>query len=385
VSRIYPHQNLFSHVLGFVNVDGDGIAGLEAQYNNYLSNYDNAPLILAMDSRIQAILRQKLESGMKKYKAKSVLGIVTEIKTGNILGLVNLPDFDPNQISKTNQEILYNRATYGLYEMGSVFKIFTIALGLDKGVITHQSQFDVSQIITLGKYEIKQEYYSKKFMTPMDILTKSSNVGAALIGIDIGRERMQSFFAALGFLTKVPSNFYSLATPIVPKRWTPSSTVTMSYGYGIAVTPLHIVMAVGGIINNGILKVPKFLLNDKFEERRVISEKSSKMMNQYLRQTVLTGTGWRANTLGYAVGGKTGSARILSAGKYQEGTIMASFVGAFPMNNPSFLIFVMAENPTTREIQAIDIAGGSIAAPIVSEIIDGIAPLLGVIPFEERP
>jgi len=384
--RIYPHKNLFSHVVGYVNIDKQGVAGLEGQYNDYLQNPKNSPLKLTLDIRVQSILRQQLIKGMQKYNAKSIIGIVSEIKTGNILALVNLPDFDPNRPYYFDKNILYNKATYGSYEMGSVFKVFTIALGLDKNIIKTSDIFDVSQVISYGKYEVKQDHYSKRYMTPNEILEKSSNVGAALIGLQIGGDKMKDFLDDIGMFDKVHVNFPSLARPLVPKKWRDINTVTISYGHGIAVTPLHIVMGITGIVNDGVMEMPKFVIGENSREdgKRIISEKTSKVMREYLRNVVKDGTGWRANSLGYCVGGKTGSARLLKDGEYQEGNILANFVGIFPMNDPHFLVYIMVESPKIEGVSGNDLESGLVAAPIFARIIEQMAPVLNVVPYVER-
>lgn len=383
IGRIYPHKNLFSHIVGYVNVDLQGIAGLEAQYNDYLNNPNNKPLQLTLDIRIQSILRQQLLKAVKKYKAKSAIGIVSEVKTGNVIAIVSLPDFDPNQPYPVPQNALYNKATYGVYEMGSIFKVFTIALGLDQNIINLNKKYDISQVISYGKYEIKQETYTKKLLTPEEILVRSSNVGAGLIGLEIGDERMKNFLSLIGMFDRIPANFPSLAQPLIPRIWRDINTITASYGHGIAVTPLHVVMAIGGIVNDGIMKIPRFTTLDNFNDTKIISKKTSDTMKYMLREVVKNGTGWRANTLGYSVGGKTGSARLLKNGEYQEGNIMANFVGIFPMNNPHYLIYIMIESPYAPELKD-NISGGTIAAPVFSRIVENIAPVLNVMPYVNR-
>ncbi len=383
IGRIYPHKNLFSHIVGYVNVDLQGIAGLEAQYNDYLNNPNSKPLQLTLDIRIQSILRQQLLKAVKKYKAKSAIGIVSEVKTGNVIAIVSLPDFDPNQPYPVPQNALYNKATYGVYEMGSIFKVFTIALGLDQNIINLNKKYDISQVISYGKYEIKQETYTKKLLTPEEILVRSSNVGAGLIGLEIGDERMKNFLSLIGMFDRIPANFPSLAQPLIPRIWRDINTITASYGHGIAVTPLHVVMAIGGIVNDGIMKIPRFTTLDNFNDTKIISKKTSDTMKYMLREVVKNGTGWRANTLGYSVGGKTGSARLLKNGEYQEGNIMANFVGIFPMNNPHYLIYIMIESPYAPELKD-NISGGTIAAPVFSRIVENIAPVLNVMPYVNR-
>lgn len=384
IARIYPHKNLFSHLIGYIDINRNGVAGIEREYDTYLKNpVDNDVLELTIDIRIQSILREQLLKAIEKYSAKSAIGIVSEIKTGNILGIVTLPDFDPNQLYNVSQEILYDKATYGVYEMGSIFKIFTIANALNQNIIREDEKFDISQIIKYGNYEIKQEEYTKKFLTAEEILMRSSNVGAALIGLRIGNEKMSYFLNLLGMFDKVPANFPSLAKPLIPKTWRDINTITVSYGHGIAVSPLHVVMAVGGIVNNGILKTPRFTKTDPSKEIKIITPETSKIMNLYLRNAVRHGTGWRANILGYSVGGKTGSARLIRNGEYQENNIMANFVGIFPMNDPHFIVYVMIESPNVPELKD-NLSGGTVAAPVAGRIIENIAPILNVVPYIEQ-
>ncbi|MDR2527046.1 MAG: penicillin-binding protein 2, partial [Rickettsiales bacterium] len=382
ISRFYPQSDLFSHVVGFTDLDMNGIEGIEFQYDKYLKNSHN-PLFLTLDARIQAVLRNQLIKSIEKYKAKSAIGIVGEVKTGNILAMVSLPDFNPNNFNRREQDNLYNKATSGVYEMGSIFKIFTIALGLDKKIIEESDKFDISQVISFGKYKITQEYFTKRLLNPKEILEKSSNVGAGLIGLKIGMDRMQSFYKDIGFFDRIPSNFPVLANPLLPKHWTNINTLTISYGYGMAVTPLHVIMGVGGIVNNGQMFFPRFTKQEQYVSKNIIKQETSKKMNEYLRNVVKNGTGIRANTLGYNVGGKTGSVRLLTSKGYKENSIMANFIGIFPMNNPHILVYVMIEDPKTQE-KNIDVAASNTAAPIASRIIEQIAPILNIVPYIKK-
>lgn len=383
IGRVYPHKNLFSHVVGYVDIDRNGIAGLEQQHNDYLKNPNNPPLEMTLDIRVQSVLRQQLLKAMEKYNAKSIIGIISEIKTGNIIAIASLPDFDPNQPNLSPQSYLYNRATYGVYEMGSVFKMFTIALALDKNIITEEKKYDISQVIPYGNYKIKQDNYTKRFLTPEEILVYSSNVGTALIGLEIGSERMKNFLSLIGMFDRIPANFPSLAEPLIPKVWRDINTITVSYGHGIAITPLHVVMAAAGITNSGVMKIPRFVKSDQFDDTKIIGDRTSKIMNLYLRNVVRNGTGWRANSLGYSVGGKTGSARLLRNGEYMEDNILANFVGIFPMNNPSYLIYVMVESPSTEDMKN-GISASNVAAPVFARIIENVAPILNVVPYVNR-
>ncbi|GMO56131.1 MAG: penicillin-binding protein 2 [Rickettsiales bacterium] len=382
-ARVYPHENLFSHIIGYTNTDNKGIEGIELQYDKYLSNKENKPLKLTLDIKIQNILRVELEKGLEKYKAKAIWGVVAEVETGKILALVNLPDFNPNQLNNSTEIQRTNNAMQGIYEMGSIFKVFTVAMALDENIIKETDQFDSSLKIDLGNYIIKQDVWSKKMLTPKEILQKSSNVGSALIGMKIGANKMKEFYKKIGFFNKLPIKF-SLPEPQYPKSWKQANVATISYGYGIAVSPLHVIMGISGIVYGGIMHTPYFVEGEEYATTEIITPETSQIMNEYLRNVVKNGTGYRANTLGYAVGGKTGSSRKLTKDGYTEEHIVANFVGVFPMNNPQIIVYVMVDDPQNSKYKGAELTASNITAPIVSNIIENIAPLLNIIPYIEK-
>ena len=380
INRIYPHKNLFSHIVGYTNIERNGVTGIELQYNSDLLNDTNNSLNTTLDVRIQTVLRNQLLKAIEKYDAKSAIGIISEIKTGNIIAIVSLPDFDPNNLSNVKKEFLFNKAVDGIYEMGSIFKVFTIANALDNNIIKENDKFDTSEVIKYDTYEIKKNEWTKQYLTAEEILIYSSNIGAALIGKEIGNDRTYNFLKKIGLLDKIPMKYNSVGKPLIPKKWRDINTYTISYGHGIAVTPLHIIMVMNGIVNNGIMKIPKFLLKEKYDDIKIINEKTSKIMNLYLRNVVRYGTGQKANILGYAIGGKTGSARLLKDGKYKENNIMANFIGVFPMNDPHFSIYIMIERPNIKNLNST-LSGGTVAAPVFTRIVENIAPILNVVPY----
>jgi len=381
--RLYPHQNLFSHIIGYTDVDRNGLSGLENQYDKYLKAEDNKPLKTTLDLRIQGITRKELVKGMLKFKAKSIVGIVANTKTGEILSAVSLPDFNPNYLKGVKSNNKFNRITYGIYEMGSVFKVFNTALGLEKNIVSLGKKYDVADPIKYDKFLIRDTHFKKKTMSVEEILVYSSNIGSSKIARDIGIENQINFLSNLGMLEKIQADFPSLATPQFPKKWREINLMTIAYGHGIAVTPLHVVRAVSGIVNNGILHNIKFTDQVEDEAERIVSQKTSEEMRRLMRGVVTNGTGWRSNTLGYSVGGKTGTAeKISKSGGYDLEKTRTSFVASFPINDPQITIFVMLDNPDGSEINR-ESTGGAIAAPIVSKIIENIAPVLGIEPVIE--
>jgi len=382
-TRIYPHNNLFSHTIGYTDIDRNGLSGLEKQYDTYLKNPLNIPLKTTLDIRVQNILKQEMLKGMTKFKPKAMSGIIMNARNGQILAVVSLPDFNPNNQTAATQEQKFNRATYGVYEIGSIFKLFTIAAALETKSIKLSDVYEVAKPIKYGKYTIKDMHFKKRKMTVEEILIYSSNIGAAKIALELGEEIQQQFLKKANLLNKLQSDFPSLGRPLYPKNWRIINLMTISYGHGIAVTPLHVVTSVSGLVNDGVMHNPKFTFQAKDTNINLISKKSSKNMRKLMRKTVIEGTGWRANTLGYSVGGKTGTAEKIVDGKYSEDKTRVAFIASFPMNNPYLTVFIMLDEPDGTDAGRMNTAS-ALAAPIVSRIIENIAPILGVIPSVDR-
>jgi len=382
--RLYPHKNLFSHIIGYTDTDRNGLSGLENQYDKYLKTEGSEPLKTTLDLRIQGIVRQELIKGMLKFKAKAVIGVVANTKTGEILSAVSLPDFNPNYLKNIETDRKFNRITYGVYEMGSIFKVFNTALGLEKKIISLNTTYEVADPINYGKFKIRDTHFKKRVMNVEEILVYSSNIGTAKIALDIGIENQINFLSNLGLLEKAKTDFPSLATPLFPKKWREINLMTIAYGHGIAVTPLHIVRAISGIVNGGVIHNIKFTNQTEDNAERIISNKTSKEIRRLMRKVVTNGTGWRSNTLGYLVGGKTGTAeKISQEGGYDENKIRTAFIASFPMNDPQITVFVMLDDPNGSEINR-ETTGGAMSAPIVSKIIENIAPVLGIEPSMEE-
>jgi cell division protein FtsI (penicillin-binding protein 3) len=375
--RIYPQKSIFSHLVGYVDSDRKGLSGIEMQYNKKLSEEDGA-IVLSTDIRVQDILNNELSSGIVEFRAKAAFGVVLDINTGEVLGLSSLPSFDPNLQNQASQDERFNRVTNGVYEPGSIFKIFTNAMAFDENLIKVSDTFNVSEPIKYGRFTIKDYHRFNGRMTVDEIFSHSSNIGTVQVAQKIGIEKQKSYLKKFGMLDKLNIDFPGLGRPIYPKLWRDINLYTISYGHGIAVTPLHIAAIAGAMANGGTLYQPSFLKTKKAEGKRIVSEETSATMKKMLRTVVAEGTGKNANIKGYEIGGKTGTSNKAEGGRYNEKQTIASFVGAFPMSNPRYLVYVGFDRPNYSFN-----TGGMVAAPVAGRIISGIAPILGIKPQSE--
>ncbi|MDR2077558.1 MAG: penicillin-binding protein 2 [Rickettsiales bacterium] len=375
--RYYPYDNLFSHIVGYVDLDGRGMLGLEEYYDKYLGDTENQPLRSTLDIRIQSVLREELRKASELYSPNFIVGIVEEIKTGNIMAMVSLPDFNPNRLSDIVNT--FNHATYGGYELGSLLKVFTVANGLELNVISANSEFDVTRDINYGKFVIKDidSIKYRKRLNTGEVLALSSNIGTVAIARKIGADRQLGFFEKIGILEKLEIDINQVSLPMQPRKWKDINLITIAYGYGIAASPLHILNAMSGIINDGNMITPRFTYNFKSQKKlKIVSNETSMMIRDFMRLAVTMGTGRLANIAGYDIGGKTGTARKITSDGYQKGAHVASFFGAFPMDNPQYSIIVVMDRPKGTAEKNMDATGGSAATIITKNIILKIIPLL---------
>ena len=366
--RFYPHNNLFSHVVGYVDSEKNGVMGIEEYYNNYLRYYENNRLKLTLDVKIQEALREELIKSYDYYKANFVVGIITEVKTGNVLALVSIPDFNPNDVDVNSNT--FNFATYGNYELGSVFKIFTFANAIDNNIIDKDTEFNVDKEITYYDFSINdiKNITKRKKINTIEAFALSSNLFTVQTAREIGIKKQVAFFEKLGLLEKLNIDIKQTVLPLQPRRWSNISLMTIAYGYGIAVSPLHIISATNGILNNGILITPRFSYNfDKQTKRNVVSFSTSNTMKDLFRAVVEKGTGKLADINGLNVGGKTGTARKNSKDGYVEGEHIVSFVGAFPINDPQYSIIIVADRPKLDGES--DGTGSSVGANIFKNVV----------------
>ncbi len=385
--RYYPHASLTAHSVGFTDVDDNGLAGIEQSFDSKLRGAVK-PLALSIDLRIQHVLSQALTDTMAEFKAIGAAGIVMDVRTGEIVAMTSLPDFDPNRPGDAPADARFNRASLGVYEMGSVFKIFTTAMALDGGIVTLDDRYDTSKPIRIGRFTISDFKPKNGPLSVPEILMYSSNIGTARIAMDVGALMQREFLERLGLMLPSTVELSEVGHPMMPSPWREINMLTISYGHGMAVSPIRLVSAVSAIVNGGILR-PATLLrqpaNTEIPGTRVISEQTSHQMRQLMRLVVTHGTGKKANADGYMVGGKTGTADKLIGGKYARDARVASFVGAFPMTEPRYAIFVMVDEPKGNASTYNYATGGWVAAPAVRRVVEQIGPLLGVAPIRTNP
>ena len=384
--RVYPAGKLVSHVLGHTNIDSKGQMGIERKFDGELTNRQT-PLQLSLDTRIQHTLRRELLRSMVEFSAVGAAGIVMDVNNGEILGLVSLPDFDPNQLDSVNAEARFNRVTQGVYEMGSTFKIFTTAMALDLGKVTMRGGYDATDPIRISRYVIRDFHAKKRWLSVPEIFMYSSNVGAAKMAMHVGPTGQRVFLKNLGLLEPSPVELAEIGAPLVPARWRDINAMTISFGHGIAVSPIQLTASVAAMVNGGILYNPTIIKRTAGQPlvgKRVIRAKTSDKIRRLMRLVVAHGTGRNARAEGYLVGGKTGTAEKVVGRRYKAKALMSSFVGAFPMNAPRCVVFAMLDEPSgTKETRGYA-TGGWVAAPIVSRVISRIGPMLGMRPVDEE-
>lgn len=380
--RVYPHRNLFSHVLGSTNVDNEGTSGVEKSMNERLTT-STKPLYLTVDLGVQNKIRDELLAGVEQFGAAGAAAILMEVKTGKIVAMTSVPDYDPNKNEdiKADDPTKFNFATKGIYEAGSVFKVFNTALSLESGKVKMTDRFDTSHAITVGRKKITDPHGSHGYLTPEDILVESSNIGSTLEILRVGKGFQREFLQRIN-MDKALSELElpEIAAPrfLPEKRWGDVSMATITYGYGISTTPLHIVTAFSSIVNGGLYRQPTLLEDSKHKAKRVVSEQTSEYMRTMLRAVVMRGTGKRANVDGYQVMGKTGTADKLENGRYNTKKSMASFVSAFPASDPKYAMIVVIDDPKgSKETYWYTTAGWN-AVPITKNIISAVAPQLNV-------
>ena len=384
--RVYPMGGLAAHVVGFSDTDGKGLAGIERQFDSELRAGSGA-LALSLDIRIQHVLRNELFRAMTEHSAVGGAGIVLDTANGEVLAMVSLPDFDPNRARRAGAELRFNRATLGIYEMGSTFKILSTALALDAGAVTLADRVDARRPIRVARFTIRDYHAKARWLSVPEVFIYSSNIGAAKLGLAVGGERMRRFLDNLGMFRRVPVEIGETGRPLFPHRWREINTMTVSFGHGVAVSPLHLTSAVAAVVNGGILHTPTLLKRPPEalpKGKRVLSRATSDKMRRLMRLVVVEGTGSKAAAAGYLVGGKTGTAERAGRGGYKRKRLLSSFVAAFPMHRPRYVVLALLDRPRgTRKTHGYA-TGGWVAAPVIGRTIARIGPLLGVNPVDEE-
>lgn len=403
--RLYPNGPIAAHVLGGAaygreGVDSAeiiGVAGAERFFDARLRDpvRQHEPLQLSLDLSVQATLEDVLAGGMSMMNAKGATGIIMDVDTGELVAMASLPDFDPNQrppvaiTGDAGDSPLFNRAIQGLYELGSVFKIFTIAHGMELGLINPQTTINTQSPLTWGRFRISDFRNYGAQNTTTDVIVKSSNVGTVNIALMIGAERQQRFLRDLGLLnpTTIELAEAPTARPLLPAQWSEISLMTISYGHGVSTSPLHLAAAYATIANGGLRVTPTLLRQDNYlPGPRVLSEEASYEAVQMLRQVVVRGTATLAEVEGYEVAGKTGTAdKPRPTGGYYDDKVIATFAGVFPASDPQYAVVVSLDEPEeTSGVEPRRTAGWT-AVPVAAELIRRAGPLLGVRPKEELP
>jgi cell division protein FtsI (penicillin-binding protein 3) len=394
--RIYPLGDLAAHTIGYCNIDNDGQAGIERGLDKEIRG-TGAPVTLALDARVQFVLKDELQHVVDQFNAKGAAGIIMNVHTGEIVAMASLPDFDPNHPPSTDprketdldKDRIFDKITSGEYELGSVFKVFNTAMALDSGVAKMTSVFDATSGIKIGRFTIEDYHGKHRPLSVPEIFAYSSNIGSAKMALAAGADRQKAFLARLGLLSPVPIEFdkVEVGKPHFPAIWRPVNVMTIAFGHGIAVTPLHMITAAAAIVNGGILHPPTMLKvpdGEQVPATRVISQQTSDQMRKLFRLNVESGTGKQAEAPGYVVGGKTGTAEKNIHGHYEEKKLVSSFIGAFPMNHPQYVMLTLVDEPKgNKESHGYATAGWTVA-PATSRIIERIAPLLGVAPVDEN-
>ncbi len=400
--RVYPSGPAVSHLIGLVNIDNQGIAGIEKWLDtNGLADLHRAgfasdrlqkPVELAVDLRVEHALRDELMKAKEKYKAKAASGLISNVKTGEIVAMVSLPDFDPNNPREVHDPDRINRLTTGVYEMGSTFKTLTLAMALDSGKVNLGTLYDTRYPLSYGKFKIHDTHPLPRPITLSEVFTFSSNIGAAKIALGQGVEAHKAFLKKVGQLDRLRTELPESASPIVPKRWGELNTITIAFGHGMAVAPLQAVMGINAMINGGNLIPPTFLKRTEEEAlaigKRVIRKETSDKVRYMMRLNAEIGTAKQAELIakGYYIGGKTGTAEKVINGRYSKKQVLNSFTAVLPMDNPQFQVLVMLDEPKALPETHGFITSGWNAVPVSGKVIARVAPLLGLEPrFDLAP
>lgn len=393
--REYPLGATAAHLLGYSGADENSLSGVERALNDdIVRNAGRDPVMLAMDLRIQAALEDELRRSMADTEAAGAVGIVTNARTGEILALASLPDAAPDKLAGSAAET--NRAWQSVYEMGSTFKIFTLAMGLDSGQVNMNTRFDVSTPLMLPGRPINDFHGSNGSLSLAEVFTHSSNIGTAKLALHVGRDIMTKYYADFGLFAAAPTNLSGSAKPLLPARpdrWDTRMVATTSFGHSISVSPLAMATGVGAIVNGGTyipLSVTK--RDSPPKGRRVVSEATSRQMLELMRLNAITGTGRRTEAAapGLRVGGKTGTAdKVREGGGYGGAGVVASFVAAFPTDGPPtadrYLVLILVDHPRATAAAPAQPGGASVAAPVAGRVINRIAPFVGVARVANTP
>ena len=397
--RDYPNGPEVSHVIGHVNIDNQGIAGMEKWLDGHglaalhmaglATDRLQNPVQLAVDLRVQHALRDELIAAHTKFKTLAAAGLVLDVRTGEIIAMVSEPDYDPNNPHEALDPTRINRLTTGVFEMGSTFKAFTIAMALDSGRFTLKSAFDGHGPMHVGRFQIHDFEPENRMLSIPEIFTYSSNIGAARTALAMGVDAHKAFLKKLGQLDRLRTELPESAEPIVPRHWGELNTITIAFGHGLSVAPLQALMGVGAMMNGGLLIPPTFLKRSEEEARslgkQVIKRETSEMMRYLMRLNVEKGTARKADIPGYYIGGKTGTADKVINGHYSKSSVLTDFMAVIPADHPRYLLLIMLDDPKALPETSGFRTSGWNAVPVGGAVVARIAPLLGVEPRLDLP
>ncbi|MCB1538340.1 MAG: penicillin-binding protein 2 [Rhodospirillales bacterium] len=383
--RFYPQENLVAHIVGYTDLDGTGLAGVERARDSELKK-GGAPLRLTIDVRFQHALRRAVAQAVSDFTAKGAAGLIVDVASGDILAAVSLPDFDPQEVGAATDDEKFNRFATGVYEMGSTFKTFSLAALLDRVNGDVGQKFDASKPLRRAGFTITDYHAQNRVLTLPEVFMYSSNIGTALVGDKIGTDRLKDFYTQLGFTRPVPlADMPEGAAPLVPDPWRDINTLTATYGHGIAVTPVHLIRAFAGIVNGGTLPALHLAADEKDEMRaRIIRPETSRKMLELLRLVVTHGTGEKANVPGAMLAGKTGTAEKTGPGGYDHSKLVSSFIATFPADHPRYAILIAVDEPHGNKQSYGYATAGWVAAPGVGHVAQAIMDLSAMPPADEK-
>ena len=402
--RLYPQHDLAAHVLGYVAPGGTGALGMERVMDSKLRDpkLRGEPVELSIDVRVQAALEQELARGMKSTEAKGAAGVILDVRTGEVIAMASLPSFNPNfpnfadertqaadiASGKTPIDHQVNTVTNRVFELGSTFKPLTVAAALDAGTVRNLAiRYDATAPIEISGFKIRDTHPSGRWLNTPEALVHSSNIVTARIADNLGREKMEAMLRTLEFDRRPRIELAERSRPLWPKSWGRVTNMTVGFGHGMAVTPLHLATGYAAMVNGGIFrpatlfKVPE---GKKIAGKRVFAAATSARMRQLLRMIVVDGTGKKADANGYRVGGKTGSAEKPGVGGYARNLVVSTFAAAFPMDNPRYIIIAMLDEPKGTAESGFQRTAGWTAAPVVNKTVMRIGPQLGIYPDTHR-
>ena len=397
--RVYPNSAEVSHLIGHVNIDNQGIAGIEKWLDGrglqalhlagFATDRLQQPVELAVDLRVQHAMRDELIAAATKFKVKAAAGLVVDVNTGEIISMVSLPDYDPNSPKQANDPLRINRLTTGVFELGSTFKALTLAMALDSGKYNLNSMLDARGSLRYGKFSIGDYKGQNRMLSLPEVFTYSSNIGTARLALGVGVEHHKWFLRKLGQLDRLRTELPESAEPIVPKRWGELNTVTIAFGHGLSIAPLQAVAGINALINGGLLIPPTFMKRSREDAvklaKQVVKPETSDKMRYLMRLNAEKGTAKRADVTGYYVGGKTGTSEKVVGGRYSKTKLLTTFTAILPADKPRYQVLIMLDEPQGLPETHGYATSGWNAAPTAGKVIARIAPMLGIEPRFDLP